>query len=62
MGIIQLTNNTFVNILLEEMTEMQKTAVLYKDNKGSILLANNRQVGICTKHIDICHHFLKVVL
>ena len=19
----------------------------------------NRQVGICTKHIDICHHFLQ---
>ena len=49
----------FVNILLEEMTEVQKTEVLYKDNQGFILLENNNKVGICTKHIDIFHHFLK---
>ena len=41
------------------MTEVQKTEVLYKDNQVSVLLANNMQVGIRTKHIDICHHFLK---
>ena len=49
----------FVNILLEEMTEVQKTEVLYKDNQGFILLENNNKVGIRTKHIDIFHHFLK---
>ena len=44
------------------MTEVQKTEVLYKDNQGFILLANNRQVGIRTKHIDICHHFPREML
>ena len=45
-------------MLLGEMTEVQKTSVIYEDNQGDIFLAENRQVGICTKHIDICHHFL----
>ena len=52
----------FVNILLEEMTEVQKTEVLYKYNQGSLLLANNNKVGIRTKHIDICDNFLKGML
>ena len=49
----------FVNMLLEEMTEVQKSAVLYEENQGSIFLANNRQVGIHTKHIDIHHHYMR---
>ena len=40
------------------MTEVQKPSVIYEDNQGAIFLAENRQVGIPTKHIDICHHFL----
>ena len=32
---------------------------MYEDNQGAIFLANNRQVGMRTKHIDICHHFLR---
>ena len=46
-------------MLLEEMTETQKPSVLYEHNQGEIFLAKNRQVGMCTKYIDICHHFLK---
>ena len=41
------------------MTEVQKPSVLYEDNQGAIFLAKNRQVGIRTKRIDICHHFLR---
>ena len=37
---------------------MQKPSVVYKDNQGAIFLANNRQVVMRTKHIDIRHHFL----
>ena len=46
-------------MLLEGMNKFQKPSVIYEDNKGAILLANNRQVGIHTKHTDICHHFLR---
>ena len=38
---------------------MKKPSVIYEDNQGAIFLAKNRQVGICTKHIDIRHHFLR---
>ena len=40
------------------MTEVQNTSVIYEDNQGAIFLSKNSKVGICTKHIDICHHFL----
>ena len=43
------------------MTKVQKSAVVYKDNQGAIFLARNRQVGMCAKHIDIRHHFLRDV-
>ena len=35
---------------------------MYEDNQGAILLANNRQVGMRTKHIDSCHRFLSGML
>ena len=38
---------------------MQKPSVIYKDNQGANLLANNRQVGIRTNHIDIHNHFMR---
>ena len=34
-------------------------SIIYEDNQGAIFLAKNRQVGICTKRIDICHRFLQ---
>ena len=52
----------FVNMLLEEMSEVQKPEFVNKDNQGAIFLAKNRQVGMCTKHIDICHHFLRYMV
>ena len=44
------------------MTEVHKPSVIYEDNKGSILLVKNRQLGMCTKHIDIHHHFLRYMV
>ena len=41
------------------MNEVQKPSMIYEDNQSVIFLAKNRQVGICTKHIDIRHHFLR---
>ena len=52
----------FVSMLLEEMKEVQKPSVIYKDNQGAIFLMKNKQVGIHTKKIDICHNFLRVMV
>ena len=46
-------------MLFEEMNEVQKPWVVYEDNQGEISLAKNRQVGVRTKHIDICHNFMR---
>ena len=46
----------FVNMLLEEMTEVHNLLVVYEDNQGAILQANNRKVGMHTNHIAICNH------
>ena len=46
-------------MFLGETTKVENTSVIYEDNQGSIFLAKNRKVGICTKHIGICHHFLR---
>ena len=40
------------------MTKVKKPPVVFEDNQGAIFLAKNRQVGICTKHINLCHHFM----
>ena len=49
----------FVSMLLESITGMQTPYVIYEYNEGAIFLAKKRQVGICTKHIDVHHHFLR---
>ena len=46
-------------MLLGKMTKVEKPSIIYEDNQGEKFLAKNRQVGICTKHIDICHQFLR---
>ena len=46
-------------MFLEEMTKLQKPSVISKGKKGAIFLANNRQVFMRTKHIDVRHHFLR---
>ena len=44
------------------MAEVQNPSVVHENNQGAIFLANNKQVGICTKHIDICHRILREVI
>ena len=48
-----------ISMLLGNITEVEKPSVIYEENQSANFLAKNRQVGICTKHIDICHHFLQ---
>ena len=42
-----------------EITGVQNTFLIYEDNQGAIFLANNRQVGIRKKHIDILYHYMR---
>ena len=49
-------------MLLREMTKLQKPSFVCEYNQAAIFLAKNRQVGICTKHIDIYHNFLQDVV
>ena len=51
-----------VSILLEEISKVHKPLVVYEDNQRAIFLANNSQVCLCTKHIDICHYFMRDVV
>ena len=46
-------------MLPEEINEVHKSSVIYKENQGAIFLAKNRQVGMRTKHVDICRHILR---
>ena len=50
------------SMLIESMNKVKNTSVIYEDNQVRILLANNRQVGICTKQINVRHHFLRDIL
>ena len=43
----------FECMLLEEMTEVQNTSVIYENNQGAIFLSKN---------IDICHYFLRNIV
>ena len=52
----------FVGMFLGETTKVKNPSVIYEDNQGAIFLAKNRQVGICTKHIDIFHNFLRYMV
>ena len=36
---------------------MQKPSIVYKYNQGDIFLANNSQVVVRNKHVNIRHHF-----
>ena len=51
-----------VNMLLQEISGAQKPATIHEDKQGAIFLANNRQVGMNTKHINIHHHLLRYML
>jgi hypothetical protein len=53
----------FMNMLLDECmlhsNEERKIAWLYNDNIGGLFLANNKQVSMRTKHIDIRALFIR---
>lgn len=48
----------FQNYLLSELNVYIKPGYIFEDNTGEIFLVTNRQVGKCTKHIDVKNHFV----
>ena len=49
----------FTQQLLEEIVGIEYPGVIFEDNTGAIYLVKNSQVGQWTKHIDICHHYIR---
>ncbi|HEY9706752.1 MAG TPA: Ty1/Copia family ribonuclease HI, partial [Oculatellaceae cyanobacterium] len=49
----------FVQNLMKEMGMALMPGILFNNNKGAIALVKNRQVSQRTKHIDVCHHFIR---
>ena len=46
--------------LMEDLgREMDAPTTIYEDNQGAIELAKNAKYNNRTKHIDICHHFVR---
>ncbi|KAF0703375.1 hypothetical protein AaE_015405 [Aphanomyces astaci] len=45
--------------ILLDLGTNQRTVVCYADNQGAIALSANRAVNDRSKHIDICHHFVR---
>ena len=46
-------------MLLKELLNLTKAAIIYEDNTGAIFLVKNQQVGARTKHIDVRHHYIR---
>ena len=42
--------------------EHKKPSIVYEDNLGTIYFTKNLQISQRTKHIDVRHHFIKVLL
>jgi hypothetical protein len=50
----------FRHLIEEIFRPLSYPIVLYLDNQSGITLANSKgQFHACTKHIDICYHFIK---
>jgi len=49
----------FTQNLLNELTGVNLTAIVYEDNLGAIFLCKNQQVSSRTKHIDVRHHYMR---
>jgi hypothetical protein len=52
----------FTQSLINELTGVSLTAIIYEDNLGAIFLTKNQQVSSRTKHIDIRHHYMRDLL
>jgi hypothetical protein len=51
--------SVFTQNLVQELAGVNKPAIIYEDNLGTIFLVKNQQVSSRTKNIDIRHHFMR---
>ena len=50
----------WLNRLMKDLGQsMDKPIVIFEDNQGAMELAKNPKYHNRTKHIDICHHFIR---
>ena len=52
-AISMFTGGEFLSTLLEEITDLHKPSIIYKDSQGTIFLAKKTKVGMRTKQIVI---------
>jgi hypothetical protein len=49
----------WIHMFLTEITRpLAHPTMLYCDNQSAISISKNDQYHACTKHINICHHFI----
>jgi hypothetical protein len=53
----------WLRMLLSKLfTPVRDPTPLFSDNQSAITLAKDQQYHACTKHIDICFHFIRWVI
>ena len=50
------------HLMAELFSPPHKPTILYGDNQSAIALAHGGQYHACTKHIDICYHFIHYII
>lgn len=50
------------NLLTEAFEPLSDATTLFSDNQSAIALTRDHQFHACTKHIDICYHFIHWVV
>ena len=48
----------WIKTLIKELGIKIRSILIYGDNQGSIFIASNAVQESCTKHIDICYHYI----
>ena len=50
------------SLLAELFGSLKAPTTLFSDNQAVIVLTCNHQYHACTKHIDVCYHFIQWVI
>jgi hypothetical protein len=50
------------SLIGELYSDVQGPTTLYSDNQSAIALTKDHQYHACTKHIDICFHFIRWII
>ena len=49
----------WIKTLIKELGIKIRSILVYGDNQGSIFIASNAVQESCTKHINICYHYIR---